>query len=205
MNRTAMVVGVFALVAAPAGAEANGRDGKANPPKGGSQGSHTYFEIGLSGGRLGAQISSMTEELRGYFGAPGDAGVLVARVEADSPAAKAGLKVGDVVVDVDGRKVDDPADVVGALAGKGSGAKVSLGVVRDKRRQTLSASLRDAPAMQGMGDMDMDMDIDVGVPRMGKGRGMRGFFGFDKDEIEKLTKQLQELEQRLEKLERRSK
>src|SRR5262245_11742432 len=55
-------------------------------------------------GRLGAQIADMTEDLRKYFGAPADSGVLVTHVDADQPAAKAGLKVGDVIIEAAGQK-----------------------------------------------------------------------------------------------------
>src|SRR5678816_1283640 len=55
---------------------------------------------GGSRGRLGVFAENMTEELRGYFGAPKDSGVLVSRVAPDSPSAKAGLKVGDVITQV---------------------------------------------------------------------------------------------------------
>ena len=149
------------------------------------------IHMAMSGGRLGVQISSMTEELRGYFGAPTDAGVLVSRVETDSPAAKAGLKVGDVLVEVDGQKVEDVGDVISTLAGKAKGARSSLAIVRDKKRLTLSATLRDAPG-NAFGNFDMNLDLP---------HGFRGF-AFDSDSLEKLQKRLEELEKRLEKLER---
>jgi len=205
MNRTAMMVFSLSLLLRPQVAQAGGRNGNAGPNKGSPSGkrSHTWYEMGFSGGRLGAQISSMTEQLRDFFGAPSDAGVLVARVEPDSPAAKAGIKVGDVLVEVDGDKMDGPQDVVNALGTKGSGAKVSMVVIREKRRQTLTASLRDAPTMKGMLGGGIDGDFDVDIPQLGKDHGMR-FFSFNGDEIEKLTKQLEELERRLDKLEKRT-
>jgi membrane-associated protease RseP (regulator of RpoE activity) len=152
----------------------------------------------MSGGRLGVQISSMTEELRRYFGAPGDQGVLVGHVDPDSAAAKAGLAVGDVIVEIDGQKVDEPGDLVGALATRGAGTRIPLGVIRDKKRQTLTATLTDAPHAQAFGNVDMDFDFHD-LPAL---PGMRGF-SFGGDELLKLRQQLEALERRLEKLEKR--
>src|SRR5438128_1195181 len=72
-----------------------------------------------SRGRLGATIQELTPELADYFGVK--SGVLVASVQKDSAAEKAGLKAGDVITAVDGHDVATPAALVGALpAGDGS-------------------------------------------------------------------------------------
>jgi membrane-associated protease RseP (regulator of RpoE activity) len=207
MTRTMILVGVLLAVVSSTDAEAaGGRKWDGNRTG--------RVQVTMSGGRLGAQISSMTEELRRFFGAGGDEGVLVGHVDPDSPAARAGLAVGDVIVEIDGQKLDGPGDLVGALGGKSAGTKVSLVVVRAKQRQTLSATLDDAAggqafSGQGFGGQgfggqpfggDVDMDFDFGtLPSV---PGMRGF-GFDRDEISKLQKQLEMLQRRLEKLEKR--
>jgi C-terminal processing protease CtpA/Prc len=160
--------------------------------------SETHVQIGLSGGRLGTQITSMTEELRGFFGAPTDAGVLISKVEADSPAAKAGLKVGDVLVEVDGKTIDAPSELVRGLHDKGKGAKVSLTVVREKKRQTLSATLRDG------GKTGLGPDMRYFFDSKGAPHGMR-MFAFDDETIDKLQKQIEELTRRLQKLEQKGK
>jgi len=160
-------------------------------------------QVAMSGGRLGAQISSMTEELRRYFGAPGDQGVLVGQVDPNSPAAKAGLAVGDVIIDVDGQKVDDPSDLVGALTGKSAGTKVALTVVREKKRQTLTALLANSPRAQSFGNLDMDFDFDD-LPALPGGMRVFGFDHDGHDQLEKLQKQLEVLERRLEKLEKKA-
>ena len=69
-----------------------------------------------SKGRLGVMVTGLTPELRTYFGTDKDRGVLVARVEERSAAATAGLRVGDVIVEVRGHKIEDGADVIAALA-----------------------------------------------------------------------------------------
>ena len=184
--------GTLLLLAGDAGAKGPSRKGP-----------HVF--INASGGRLGAQVQSMTEDLRGYFGAPTDAGVLVGEVEADSPAAKAGLKVGDVVVDVDGDKIDSPTDLMSELGGKNGGAKVTLGIVRDKKRQSLTATLRDRGNAQAQAfGFDMDSDMDMKIFDMPD--GFHGFaFGGRADQIEKLQKKIEDLSRRLEKLEGKTK
>ncbi|HEY5945997.1 MAG TPA: PDZ domain-containing protein, partial [Kofleriaceae bacterium] len=100
-----------------------------------------HFEWSTSQGRLGVMVMSMTPELRQYFGAPNDRGVLVAKVEPGSPAAKAGIKVGDVLVNVRGESVDEAMDVIAALAKAKQGDKVSVQVVRDKKTIALDATM----------------------------------------------------------------
>ena len=60
-------------------------------------------------GYLGVSVRPLNSDLRRHFGAPAESGVLVASVEQDSPAARAGLAVGDVIVAVDGRPIHSVA------------------------------------------------------------------------------------------------
>lgn len=89
-------------------------------------------------GRLGVQLNDLTPELAEYFGAK-DGGVLVARVTPDSPAAKAGLKAGDVITSIDGDRVRDSNDLVDELRDKEG--EITLGIVRDKKDSTVKATL----------------------------------------------------------------
>ncbi|HTL34395.1 MAG TPA: PDZ domain-containing protein [Kofleriaceae bacterium] len=122
---------------APAAAIA-GPDTKADP-----WGHVETFEWSSSsqGARLGVMVMSLTPELRGYFGAANDRGVLVAKVEPDSAAAKAGIKVGDVIVDVKGNAIDEPSDVIDALSKAKAGDKVGVAVVRDHKQMSLDAKI----------------------------------------------------------------
>jgi S1-C subfamily serine protease len=70
--------------------------------------------------------------------------VLVARVRADSPAASAGIKAGDVITTVNGSNVSEVADVTRAVR-RGAG-ELALTVVRDRKELTLKATLPDAQA-----------------------------------------------------------
>jgi len=108
-------------------------------------------------GRLGAQVMSINDALRLKFGAPRGAGILVSEVEEGSPAAGAGLEVGDVIVSVDGQKIAEATDVARALAGKKKGDVVPVVVLRNHISTQLKATLdADAPeryeAWDGPGD-----------------------------------------------------
>ena len=92
---------------------------------------------------LGVRLTQLTPELREHFGAPKDAGVLVAGVEAGSPAAEAGLQVGDVLTKVAGTSVASAGDVRRALRGKKAGEKADLDVLRDRAPRSLAATLKE--------------------------------------------------------------
>lgn len=91
-------------------------------------------------GRLGVQVEGLSDQLAGYFGVK-DGGVLVAGVTEDSPAAKAGLKAGDVITKVNGGAVKDPRDLVQALGDVKDDGVVALDIVRDKKATSLTATI----------------------------------------------------------------
>jgi membrane-associated protease RseP (regulator of RpoE activity) len=106
------------------------------------------FEWSTSKGRLGVMVMSLTPELRKHLGAPEDRGVIVAHVDPATPAAKAGIEVGDVIVEVRGRKIETAPDVLAAVEDLGKGQQVKLTVVRDGTSRSLDATLaNDAPAI----------------------------------------------------------
>jgi membrane-associated protease RseP (regulator of RpoE activity) len=87
----------------------------------------------LGGGYLGVELMPLTRELRAHFGVPEERGVMVARVLEGSPAAQAGLQVGDVVTAVEAEAVESPWDLSLAVRGKEAGDRVTLEVWRDGR------------------------------------------------------------------------
>lgn len=99
------------------------------------------FSWSTSRGRLGVMVLGLTPELRAHFGAPKDRGVLVAQVEPGTPAATAGLAVGDVIVGVRGQKVDEAPDVLAAVSCLGKGHRATIELVRDGRSRTLEATM----------------------------------------------------------------
>ena len=93
------------------------------------------------GGYLGINMVELTPELRTHFGVPEDAGVMISSVEADSPAATAGLLVGDIIVRIDGEATTGNRSVVGMIAPHQEGEVVAIEVFRDGGYNTLNATL----------------------------------------------------------------
>jgi serine protease Do len=90
----------------------------------------------FGGRRIGITASPLTNQLAEYFGVADGNGLLVGSVRENSPAARAGLKAGDVIVAADGREVKGEMDLIRVLNEKKEG-DVSLIVIRDKNRQTI--------------------------------------------------------------------
>ena len=86
------------------------------------------------GRRVGISTNALGKQLADYFGV--EHGALVTSVEPDSPAARAGLKAGDIVTEVDGERVEDAGDLSRAINRKDEG-EVTLTVVRDRDRRTV--------------------------------------------------------------------
>ena len=94
------------------------------------------YGFGWGGRRIGVNTTQLTSQLADYFGVPGGRGLLVTAVTENSPAARAGLKAGDVITDVDGAKIEGAGDLSRALNRKDAG-EVTLTVVRDRSTRTL--------------------------------------------------------------------
>ena len=108
----------------------------------------------LKGGKvqrpwLGASLQTLTPDIADSLGLDAPSGALIAKVHAKGPAARAGLLAGDVVVSVDGKKVQDPQGLQYRFITKGVGGSTELGVVRKgqpvKTTITLIAPIEDPP------------------------------------------------------------
>jgi membrane-associated protease RseP (regulator of RpoE activity) len=109
---------------------------------------------------IGVAMVDLTPELREFFGAPKDAGVLVSSLTENGPAAKAGLRVGDVITAVNGKPVDSMSDVVSAMRDKHAGDAIRIDAIRGKSRQSVVATAEEReperfhafklPMMEGM-------------------------------------------------------
>ncbi len=99
----------------------------------------------ISRGWLGIAIQPLTPELAKSFGAKESKGVLISDVVPDSPAAKGGLQAGDIVLELNGKKMESPGDLQRAVgfAAPGTGAK--LKVWRDQGERTLELKIGEAP------------------------------------------------------------
>jgi serine protease Do len=115
------------------------------------------------GVRLGAQLQSMTTQLAEYFGLSKRTGALVVFVFADSPAAKAGLKAGDVILSIAGETVENPMDLRRILTTKSEGS-VEMKVLRDKQEQTLAVHVEKGTSSWLLEPEDSDEVVAVMSP-----------------------------------------
>ncbi len=90
--------------------------------------------------RLGVNVQELSGGLPEYFGV--ESGVLVTAVRPDTPAARAGLKAGDVITAVNGKPVSATRDLLSAIPESGSTEEVEVTVVREKKKTTLRASMQ---------------------------------------------------------------
>jgi serine protease Do len=97
----------------------------------------------LGRGRLGVRVESLSPDLGGYFGVPDGKGALVLEVVKDTPAERAGIKAGDVIVRVGTDAVADADDLVSAL--RGEKGRVSLVTVRKGQKRTVEVVLEEGP------------------------------------------------------------
>src|SRR5258707_15769896 len=103
-----------------------------NPGEGG-------FALAFGGDRsIGVSSQPLTKQRADYFGVK-HGGLLITSVNESSPAAKAGLKAGDVITAVDGEKVTSPGDVSRAISKKEDGP-VSLTIIRDRNTRTVTVT-----------------------------------------------------------------
>jgi serine protease Do len=97
-------------------------------------------------GRLGIGIQPMTKELAETFKLDSTDGVVVVSVEPGSPAEKAGLQVGDVILEYNGKRIEEPNVLPRLVGGTKPGEQAKLEVLRKGERQTLSATVGETPA-----------------------------------------------------------
>jgi Do/DeqQ family serine protease len=102
-------------------------------------------DAALQGGKVqrpwfGASLQPVTSDLADSLGLDRPSGALIRSVHPKGPAAKAGLKAGDVVVSVDGREVDDPRAVTYRFSTKGIGGAAELGFMRQGKAYVAKVS-----------------------------------------------------------------
>ncbi len=95
--------------------------------------------VGAERSFLGIQLQPLTEDLAKALGVPASTrGVVVSGVREDSPAAKAGVKAGDVITEYDGQAVARPRDLADRVAATPVGKTVAMKVVRSGQEMSLS-------------------------------------------------------------------
>lgn len=100
-----------------------------------------HFKLLGRGALLGVGFVPLTPELRRHFGAPENAGVLVSKVVEGSAAQAAGIAVGDILLEVDGKSIGEGFELGHLIREHKAGDAVSIALLRDGRQQTVSATL----------------------------------------------------------------
>jgi len=95
----------------------------------------------VSRGWLGVSLQPLDKDLAKSFGAANTHGALVAEVVDGSPAEKAGLHAGDIILSVDDQRMDDTRDVSDKIAALGPNKLVHLRILRDKAEQDIEVTL----------------------------------------------------------------
>jgi serine protease Do len=100
-------------------------------------------------GYLGVHVQPLDPEVAAHLGLAGKAGVVVAKVVPGTPAAKAGLRGGDVVTEVAGHAVKAPRDLQRIVAGLPAGKAVELSVFSDGTQKSLKVTIEEQPQQFG--------------------------------------------------------
>lgn len=130
-------------------------------------------------GWLGVSMQPMTETLAKALGREDSNGVIVNEVQPDSPAEKAGLKQGDVVVAINGKAIAQPRDLALAVAGIAAGQKADLQVWRDGKSRTVTVAIGTMPKEQTASAASAEDEGRVGLALAPLTPETRGRFGLD--------------------------
>ena len=99
---------------------------------------------------LGINAEDLTGQLGSYFGAPNNAGVLVREVRPGTPAEKAGLKAGDVIIKIESKEVRTLADLRAQLRDKSNQATVNVGILRKGSEIAITVPIEKPRPMEQM-------------------------------------------------------
>jgi serine protease Do len=117
-------------------------------------------------GMIGVQVQNVTPELAKSFGMAEPKGALVAEVNPDSPAEKAGIHRGDVIIEFNGQPINEMNELPRMVAATPPGAKASIKVLREGKEKTLSLSITEMTeekAAQAGSDEAVDKESPLGL------------------------------------------
>lgn len=104
----------------------------------------------ISRGYIGIMMDELRPDVAKLFDREPNTGIVVSQIHKNTPAEQAGIKVGDVIIEVEGTKIKDPASMVKAIANKEVGSKVNIKVLRyeDQKieEKTFKLTLAERPA-----------------------------------------------------------
>ncbi len=123
-------------------------------------------------GWLGVQIQSLTPEMAASLGMQEPKGAIVAGLVPDSPAARGGMRQGDVIVAINGRDIADSHELTRRVAGLPAGKSASFTVLRDGRRQNLDVTIGAKKEAQVASNQTMQEGVPTGTAATGKAMGL---------------------------------
>lgn len=139
-------------------------------------------------GYLGVGIQPMTEDIAASLGLPKDRGEIVARVEPGEAAARAGIRQGDVIIKVNAQEVTPDNTLSYVVANLPIGSRVPIEIIRDGKRQTLTAIVGERPSEQQLAGQDGDdFSDDDGAPAQQNGPAAQAGLGLS---LQTLTPQI---------------
>ena len=97
-------------------------------------------------GRIGIAMQPVTKELARSFGMNDTTGAIITNVEPGAPADRAGARAGDVVLEWNGEKIDDPNELPRLVAATKPGSLAHMAIWREGKRQTLQLRVGEVPA-----------------------------------------------------------
>ena len=135
-------------------------------------------------GWLGVSIQPLTPELARSFGAKEAAkGVLISDVVPESPAARAGLKPGDILLEFDGKRMEGPSDLQRAVGFFAPGQSARVKVWRDQGERTVEVKIGEAPEerelqqRQGRARSLLGLDVRPVTPEIARQLNLRSTEG----------------------------
>ncbi len=130
-------------------------------------------------GHLGVMVQDLTPDIANAMDIKRGRGAVVTRVDKDSPAERAGLKAGDVIVGLDGRDIRGSSDLRNRVGLMQAGTKVSLSLIRDNAKKTVTAEIEKLKTASITGDKAVPQlagavfrDIVPGMDQYGKEEGV---------------------------------
>jgi serine protease Do len=142
-------------------------------------------------GQLGVTVQGITSDIAQSLGLPEVKGALVSTVTKDSPAGRAGIERGDVILSVDGQPVTDGNALRNRIASLGPGAAVTLGIVRDGHERTLRATLAQVASAKAKADRPepgeggrLGLAVRPVTPELAKELGLSGTTGLYVAQVE---------------------
>lgn len=138
----------------------------------------------VSRGQLGVQVQALTSESARALGLPDSSGALIADVLPGSPAEKAGIERGDVIRAVDGRTINDSADLPPIIGNMAPGTKAKVTLVRDGRTLDKTVTVNELDELAGTGRASPRPSSDEGSSKPSGGNAL-GLVGQDLSSAER--------------------